>query len=94
MMVTTKTSLYFSELIAFHGFIGNYVLSLAVALIATLLFESPIVILEKLLFKSKKQESNSVNHGSNSVTNVKYNTTDPESSHSNHTNHTNHTHQL
>lgn len=49
LMVSTKTSLYFSELSAFHVFIGNYVLSLWVAFFATLAFESPIVILEKSL---------------------------------------------
>lgn len=77
MMVTTKTSLYFTELIAFHTFIGSYVLSLAAALIATLAFESPIVILEKLLFKSKKQPSNSTNGTATAPT---YTRTDSEPS--------------
>lgn len=54
LMIPTKTSLYFSELSAFHFFIGNYVLSLWVAFIATLAFESPVFILEKMLFNSKK----------------------------------------
>lgn len=81
MMVTTKASLYFSELIAFHGFIGNYVLSFGVALIATFAFESPIVILEKLLFKSKKKQSNSADEA---VTIQRYNQMDHEQPQSNH----------
>lgn len=75
LMVTTKTSIYFSELIAFHGFIGNYVLALGVALIVTLTFKSPIIILEKLLFKSKKQQKNSADEA---VTIQRYNHMDHE----------------
>lgn len=74
LMVTTKTSLYFSELSAFHVFIGNYVLSLWVAFIATLLFESPIVILEKILFNAKKKPE-SIN---GTLSNEKYNRMETE----------------
>ena len=74
MMLTTKTSFYFSELSAFHAFIGNYVLTLWVAFIATMLFESPIVILEKLLFNTKKES----NPGNKTVSNDRHNRMDPD----------------
>lgn len=52
-----KASPYFSEYIAYHAFIGNYVLTVIVATIATLAFESPIVIIEKVIFGSKKKSN-------------------------------------
>lgn len=58
-MASMKVSLYFSELNAFHAFIGNYVLTVFVSIIATLAFESPIVVIEKLIFNlQKKPEPN------------------------------------
>lgn len=48
-----KTAPYFSELIAFHAFIGCYIITAFVSLIASLAFESPIVVIEKLIFKVK-----------------------------------------
>lgn len=48
-----KTAPYFSELIAFHGFIGSYIITVFVSLIASLAFESPIVVIEKLIFNAK-----------------------------------------
>lgn len=81
LMIPTKTSLHFSELSAFHFFIGSYVLSLWIAFIATLAFESPIVMLERLAFNSQKK-SEPVN---GTVLNERYNrmnsepkTTDPQ----------------
>lgn len=54
-MFTLKTAVYFSEYMAFHTFIGNYIITVFVALFASLAFESPIVIIEKLLFDTKKK---------------------------------------
>lgn len=39
----------------YHYFLGNYVLSVLVAIVASLAFESPIVILEKMIFGSGKK---------------------------------------
>lgn len=39
----------------YHAFFGNYGLSVLVAIIATLAFESPIMIIEKLMFGSTIQ---------------------------------------
>lgn len=55
VMGTTKTSIYFSELTAYHTFIGNFVLTVLVSIVASLAFESPILILEKILFGSRKR---------------------------------------
>lgn len=56
-MGTEKTTPYFGELTAFHTFIANYVLTVFVSIIATLAFESPIIILEKMMFGSKKRSN-------------------------------------
>lgn len=55
MTASLKVSLYFTELNAFHAFIGNYVITVFVAIIATLAFESPIVVIEKIIFAPKKK---------------------------------------
>ncbi|XP_031627930.1 nose resistant to fluoxetine protein 6-like [Contarinia nasturtii] len=62
MMASIKTSPYFSELTAFHAFIGNFVISVFVAIIATLTFESPIVIIEKLIFGPAKPPQDNRNN--------------------------------
>lgn len=54
-MATIKTSPYFSELGAWNAYLGNYVIIVGVAMIATLAFESPIIVLEKLIFSPKKK---------------------------------------
>lgn len=71
-MATMKSSPYFSESIAFYAFIGNSVLSAFVAAIATLAFESPIVIIEKLIFRPKKRhESQNTRNESHEIQIVK-----------------------
>lgn len=53
-----KTPLYFNEMLFLRDFIGNCLISIAVAVVASLAFESPIVNIEKLIFRSgKKSES-------------------------------------
>lgn len=52
---TMKTSPFSTELNAFHSFIGNYVLTVFVSIVATLAFESPILTIEKLIFGSNKK---------------------------------------
>lgn len=66
-MASMKTSPYFSELIAFHAFIGNYTLTVFVSLIATLAFESPIVIIEKLIFDPKKKPESNTRNETNGI---------------------------
>lgn len=51
--VSMKTTPYFNELDAYHAFIGNYVLTVFISIIATLAFESPILTIEKIIFRSK-----------------------------------------
>ncbi|XP_055304016.1 uncharacterized protein LOC129569308 [Sitodiplosis mosellana] len=58
-MGTMKAPPYFTELTAFHAFIGNYGLTVFVAIIGTLAFESPILIIEKLMFSTGKKPDNS-----------------------------------
>lgn len=43
----------------FQTFIGNFVLTFFVAIIGTLAFESPIVILEKIIFHPNKKVATS-----------------------------------
>lgn len=60
MAATLKTSPYFSELSAYHTFIGNYIITVCVSIVATLAFESPIVVIEKILFGSKKTKRDTI----------------------------------
>lgn len=60
MAATLKTSPYFSELSAFHTFIGNYILVVCIAIVATLAFESPIVVIEKILFSPQKKKTDPI----------------------------------
>lgn len=39
----------------YHAFLGNYVISVFVAVVATLMFESPIVVIEKIIFGPRKK---------------------------------------
>lgn len=55
IVASMKTAPYFNELIAFHTFLGSYVLTVFVSIIASLAFESPIVVIEKILFSPKKK---------------------------------------
>ncbi|KXZ75923.1 hypothetical protein TcasGA2_TC031628 [Tribolium castaneum] len=48
---TTRSPLHFSDYYAFHKFWGDLTFSLAIAIVWTLIFESPIIVLEKMLFK-------------------------------------------
>lgn len=54
-MATIKTPPYFSELSAFHSFIGNYVLTVIVSIVAMLAFETPFVKLDRFMFRSEKK---------------------------------------
>jgi peptidoglycan/LPS O-acetylase OafA/YrhL len=47
----TRSSLHFSDYNAFHKFWGDLAFSLAIAVVWTLVFESPIIVLEKVLLK-------------------------------------------
>lgn len=40
----------------FLTFIGNYVVTVFVSVVATLAFESPIIIIEKLIFAPKRDD--------------------------------------
>lgn len=42
-------------ILQYQTFFGNYILTILVAIVATLAFESPIVILEKLIFSPTKK---------------------------------------
>ena len=64
MGATLKTPPYFSELSAFHTFIGNYILVVCISIVATLAFESPIVVIEKILFgQNKKKTDTAIQNG-------------------------------
>ncbi|XP_055304070.1 nose resistant to fluoxetine protein 6-like isoform X2 [Sitodiplosis mosellana] len=71
VMSSMKASPYFSELIAFHAFIGNYMLTVFVAAIATLAFESPIIIIEKLIFDQKKKPETNARNEANEIQIIK-----------------------
>lgn len=47
LIIVVTFSNFFAQ---YHMFLGNYVLTIAVAIIGSLAFESPIVIIEKILF--------------------------------------------
>jgi hypothetical protein len=47
----TRSPLHFSDYNAFHKFWGDLAFSLAIAVVWTLVFESPIIVLEKVLLK-------------------------------------------
>lgn len=51
----------------YHVFLGNYVFTIAVSIIMTLAFESPIVIIEKIIFGGGKRPEQS-NGATNGVT--------------------------
>ncbi|XP_055303304.1 O-acyltransferase like protein-like isoform X2 [Sitodiplosis mosellana] len=48
-MASMKSPLYFSEVNAAHAFFGNYIISIFVSIVATLAFERPVLMIEKLL---------------------------------------------
>lgn len=53
LVASMKAPPYLNELMAFHAFIGSYILTVFISFIASLAFESPIVIIEKLIFNRK-----------------------------------------
>lgn len=55
IVASMKTAPYFNELIAFHTFLGSYVITIFISIIASLAFESPIVVIEKILFRTEKK---------------------------------------
>lgn len=73
-MASMKVSSYFTELTAFHAFVGNYVITVFVSAIATLAFETPITLLmERTIFDEKvnpsiEVQTNAQNEGSNEST--------------------------
>lgn len=54
-LASIKTSPYFNEILFLRDFIGNCVISIVVATFASLAFESPIVNIEKLVFRSERK---------------------------------------
>lgn len=53
MVGTMKTIIFLSEPVFFFNILINCILSIAVAIIATLAFESPIINLEKIFFENR-----------------------------------------
>lgn len=54
-MASIKTSPYFNEILFLRDFIGNCVISIILSAFASLAFESPIVNIEKLIFRSERK---------------------------------------
>nr|XP_015834703.1 PREDICTED: nose resistant to fluoxetine protein 6-like isoform X2 [Tribolium castaneum] len=50
MTAQKRTPGYFSDLFCFHQFWGDYMFSVATAILWTLVFESPILMIEKIIF--------------------------------------------
>jgi peptidoglycan/LPS O-acetylase OafA/YrhL len=49
-----RTPIHFSNLVGFHSFWGNYAFSLGAAVVWTLAFESPVLVIEKIVFGQSK----------------------------------------
>lgn len=64
-MASVKTSIYFTELSAYHAFIGNYVITLIASVIATLAIESPLSEIKRIIFSSttESQQDNEPKNG-------------------------------
>ncbi len=56
VIVSTKSTFYYTELMFYQMFFGIFVLSIFVSIIGTLAFESPIAIFQKLLFQPRKKD--------------------------------------
>lgn len=54
-LATMKASPILDEQIGFGAFISNYVMTLFVAFVTSLAFESPMLIVQKLIFDTKKK---------------------------------------
>lgn len=54
-LASIKTPPYFNEILFLRDFIGNCVISIVVAVFASLAFESPIVNIEKFVFRSERK---------------------------------------
>ncbi|XP_033221057.1 O-acyltransferase like protein-like [Belonocnema kinseyi] len=52
---SAKTAYYFSDFLSFSTFLSDLALSIVVAFFFSLFFESPILILEKMLFRREKR---------------------------------------
>lgn len=63
MAATMKTPFYFTHLSLAQNIILVFILTLLISVIATLLFESPILAIEKLIFskKGKVKHQNGIN---------------------------------
>lgn len=59
MTASLKTSLVFNQFAALQDFIGMYLLTIIVSIIATLAFESPILIIEQLIHNSMSETTKS-----------------------------------
>lgn len=59
VLVTSEASMksppFFNEILFLRDFIGNFVISVVVAVLASLAFESPIVNIEKLIFRKERK---------------------------------------
>lgn len=68
MMFTLKTTPHFDDVIGFHGFIANYVLSIFIAIVMMLSFETPFNNIQRLIFNAnKKPEIRTVAHKQNQI---------------------------
>lgn len=65
---TLKTTPYFSLFSAFQDYLGYYVLAFFVSLIASLAFESPITIIERIIFKPEKKLEDLAENSANKTT--------------------------
>lgn len=65
-MGTMKAPPFFNELFCLHTFFGNLVLSILVAIFATLAFEAPINLIGRWIFDSMKAaKKNKINNNNN-----------------------------
>ncbi|KAJ8953091.1 hypothetical protein NQ318_013433 [Aromia moschata] len=65
---TVRTQYYFSDYNAFYMFCGHYVVTVIVSFFWTLAFESPVLIIEKLMFgggKKKREDKTGIENDNN-----------------------------
>lgn len=56
IMFTAKNTPHFDDVIGFHGFVANYVLSIFVAIVMMLAFETPLNNIQKLIFNANQRK--------------------------------------
>lgn len=60
IMFTAKNTPHFDDVIGFHGFIANYVLSIFVAIVMMLVFETPLNNIQKIIFNNNQRKQKQV----------------------------------